>query len=123
MPSSAENGASLVNLLLIPGGIGTVLLATLAGWRKGPSSKPVEATVVSAALADGAAVRDLIEELGRHRRAVCDTADRAHRDSEEIIEATNDLVRELRADRDDRRKDAAVPPDWALQLLAKLDAR
>jgi hypothetical protein len=119
MPTGADG--NLVNLLLIPGGIGTVLLATLAGWRKGPASKPVEATVVSGALADAAAIRDLTEELARHRRALCDTADRAHRDAEQARDATDELAREIRTDREERRKQTLEPPDWALALLAKLD--
>lgn len=123
MPSSTDGGTSLVNLLLIPGGIGTVLLATLAGWRRGPSNKPVETIVVSAALADGAAIRELTEELGRARRATCDTADRAHRDSELGREAMDELVSEFRKWREDRRAQASTPPDWALALLAKLDGK
>lgn len=123
MPVSTETWVDLAKLIFIPGGVAVTLLTMVRGWNKGPSGKPVEATVVSAALADGAAVRDLIEELGRHRRALCDTADRAHRDSEQERDATDELAREVRQWREDRRNDAAVPPPWALELLARVEGR
>lgn len=96
--------------LIIGSGLGAAF-AVFIGFRKGNgTAKPVEAAVVSATLADGQAVRELINVMHRLCTEICDSRDQRHRDSMQEREAMHEMT--------DTMRRGGLPANW-LELLGQ----
>jgi hypothetical protein len=102
----------LIKFGLILGSGMAAAVAVFIGFRKGTgTTKPVEGAIVSATLADGQAVRDLISALNRMMTEMEDSREQRHRDSMAERDAMHELTECIRR--------GGVPPNW-LDLIGKL---
>lgn len=106
-------------LMTVLGGIG-MMIGIIFKYAKGAEAKTPtgDHLVLSATLADGHAVRNLIDEIHDLRTAMLDTADQRHRDSLAQTDATDRLCRAT-IDNTEAKRSTGITPEM-IKLLTQL---